>query len=522
MANVIVDKTKLDYLANAISAKSGEPLTLTLDEMVEAVDGIETGGGEPNLQAKTLTVSSAGTETVTADAGYDGLSEVEVSVPQGNPVVGYNSPSFYTSSGQRRWKIQTYCDFPDGEGYGWMGSPLNGSTYTIDAIPTGTTITPSTSSQTIGGANMMMEGAVTVNPIPSQYIIPSGTKTINSVGTTDVTNYASVSVPQADPWLEITSEYYTSGNQRMWRAIPRVLVDVSEGDTAGFIADGYSKSGEDPLTKNAVASGTTITPSTSAQTVGGSDWVMEGAVTVSAMPTGTARPASSITATSATISTSAGTITLTKTNVSSTPQVTAGYISSGTQGTSTVTLSAPVTLQAAATYYPSTSDQTITSPKYLTGTQTIKAVTYANITAENIKNGVTVTIGDSSDADRVLSVTGTYEGGGGSGKNVQMVLARYETNSSSYTATSATITVSKAGTYKCSWTMDRNTTSGTNGTRLYKGTTAQGTAHTTWTHNGSFCQETLTCAANDKLTIYARARSTSYYVGVGNFIIEEQ
>ena len=44
MSNVIVDKTKLDYLANAISAKSGEPLTLTLDEMVEAVDGIETGG----------------------------------------------------------------------------------------------------------------------------------------------------------------------------------------------------------------------------------------------------------------------------------------------------------------------------------------------------------------------------------------------------------------------------------------------------------------------------------------------
>ena len=40
MSNVLVDKDKLDVLANAISNKSGEALTLTLDEMVDAVDGI--------------------------------------------------------------------------------------------------------------------------------------------------------------------------------------------------------------------------------------------------------------------------------------------------------------------------------------------------------------------------------------------------------------------------------------------------------------------------------------------------
>lgn len=36
--------------------------------------------------------------------------------------------------------------------------------------------------------------SVTVNPIPGEYVVPSGTKTITSNGTHDVTNYASVSV----------------------------------------------------------------------------------------------------------------------------------------------------------------------------------------------------------------------------------------------------------------------------------------------------------------------------------------
>ena len=117
--------------------------------------------------------------------------------------------------------------------------------------------------------------------------------------------------------------------------------------------------------------------------------------------------------------------------------------------------------------------------------------------------------------------TGTASGGGG-GKNIQYVMGRYETNSSSYVDTNLSLTVSKAGTYKCYWAQDRNTTSGTNGSRLYKGSTAQGTAHTSWTHNGASCEETLTLAANDVITVRARARNTSYYVGVSNLVIIEQ
>lgn len=127
---------------------------------------------------------------------------------------------------------------------------------------------------------------------------------------------------------------------------------------------------------------------------------------------GSATPASSISGTSATVSTGTNTLTLSKT-VSNTPQVSAGYVSSGTAGNTNVSLTANVTTKAAATIYPSASDQSIASGTYLTGAQTIKGVTYSNLTADNIKNGVTVTIGDSADADRIASVTGTYSGGGG-------------------------------------------------------------------------------------------------------------
>lgn len=67
-----------------------------------------------------------------------------------------------------------------------------------------------------------------------------------------------------------------------------------------------------------------------------------------------------------------------------------------------------ISSKTAATYYPSSSDQTIASGQYLSGTQTIKAVTTTNITAANIKYGVTAEVGDASDSDRVTAVTGTF------------------------------------------------------------------------------------------------------------------
>ena len=96
-----------------------------------------------------------------------------------------------------------------------------------------------------------------------------------------------------------------------------------------------------------------------------------GYYTIGSTPNGSVTAPSSISGTSATVSTGTNTLTLTK-SVSVTPNVTtAGYISSGTAGNSSVSLTASVTTKAAATITPGTSNQTIAANTYLTGIQTI-------------------------------------------------------------------------------------------------------------------------------------------------------
>lgn len=102
---------------------------------------------------------------------------------------------------------------------------------------------------------------------------------------------------------------------------------------------------------------------------------------------GSASPASSISATGASVSTGTNTITLSKT-VSNTPQVSAGYVASGTAGNSAVSLTASVTTKGAATITPGTSNQTIASGTYLTGTQTISGD--ADLVAANIVYGKSI------------------------------------------------------------------------------------------------------------------------------------
>lgn len=148
----------------------------------------------------------------------------------------------------------------------------------------------------------------------------------------------------------------------------------------------------------------TVSPSTSSQTVQpdvGYDGLSS--VTVNAMPSGSAStPATSITANPSISVSSGGLITATASaSQNVTPTVSAGYVSSGTAGTVTVSGSntSQLTTQAAQTITPTTTNQTIASGKYLTGTQTILGD--ANLLAENIKKDVSI-----------FNVVGMFEGGG--------------------------------------------------------------------------------------------------------------
>ena len=163
----------------------------------------------------------------------------------------------------------------------------------------------------------------------------------------------------------------------------------------------------------------TVSPTTSQQTITpdqGYDALSS--VTVNAMPTGSATAPASISGTGAGVTVGTNRLTLSKT-VSVTPTVSAGYISAGTAGNSSVSLQANIITKGRATYHPSTSNQTVSDTQYLTGVQTFNAVTMTNLIAGNIKNGVTIEIGDASDSDCVASVTGTYEGGGGGGSGLE-------------------------------------------------------------------------------------------------------
>lgn len=111
----------------------------------------------------------------------------------------------------------------------------------------------------------------------------------------------------------------------------------------------------------------------------------------------------------------------------------------------------------------------------------------------------------------------------GGGMNVQAYHGTGQSKTTSYSSTGVSISVKASGTYKVSWTAYRNTTSGTNGTQLYIGNSAYGSAQTSWTNSygQSVVLTGVSLTAGQTVEVRARARSTSYVVGVGNLVIEQ-
>lgn len=252
-------------------------------------------------------------------------------------------------------------------------------TYTKPAAPVPTlqtksaTYTPSTSQQTATitydvGYDGLDEVNVTVDAMPSGTAgTPTATKGTVSGNSVSVT-----------PSVTNTTGYITGGTKT---GTP-VTVSASE------LVSG---------TKTISASGTTdVTNYASASVAAGS----------------AATPATTITANPSISVSSGGLITASvSASKSVTPTVSAGYVSSGTAGTVSVSGSntSQLTTQAAQTITPTTTNQTIASGKYLTGTQTILGS--ENLLPENIKKDVVI-----------FGITGTYEGDVPSGYTVTVSL----------------------------------------------------------------------------------------------------
>jgi hypothetical protein len=155
---------------------------------------------------------------------------------------------------------------------------------------------------------------------------------------------------------------------------------------------GKLAAGETAYSKGVLVTGTAPENDSSDLTVSGATvtapaGIYEEAASKS-VATGTATAPTSISGTSATVSTGTNTITLSKT-VSVTPRVTtAGYVSAGTAGNASVSLTASVTTKAAATITPGTTAQEIAAGTYLTGKQTIAGD--SNLKGSNIVSGVSI------------------------------------------------------------------------------------------------------------------------------------
>lgn len=328
----------------AILTKNGQVLTLSGNPINNPSSG---GGGSPNLESKTVNITpseSTQTEHVTPSAGFDGLSEV-------NAVVAA-IPGNYVGSGVTR---RSSTD---------LGA--SGATVTVPAGYYGSQVSKSVDLMTL--------------PTAASTSVTSGYSSKATIGRSTSNQY-----------INIPPGYNASGVYYLISAVANMTLPTAASSTSS----GTSKA--------------TIGRSTAAQYIniptGYND--TGSYYTISATPNGTATAPSTISGTSATVSTGTNTITLSKT-VSVTPSITtAGYISLGTAGNAAVSLTANVATKAAATYYPSTSDQTISASQYLTEAQTIKAVTYSGLSADKILSGTTVKIGDSVDDDRIASVAGS-------------------------------------------------------------------------------------------------------------------
>ena len=378
-------------------------------------------GSTINNQDKTVDPSTS-KQTISADSGYTGLGTVTVNaMPSGT--AGTPSAAKGTVSNH---SITVTPSVTNTTGY-ITGGTKNGTAVTVSAseLVSGTlsvtsngtkdvtnyasvnvnisseaptieslSVTPSESEQTFNASTVDGYKPVTVSAVSSTYV-GSG---ITRRSSTDLTVSGATVTAPAGYYSAAASKSVASGSASAPSSISGTSASVTTGTntltltkivsvtpvvSAGYISSGtatnssVSLTASIPINPTVTASGATVTIPTGYYT----------AQTTKSVASGSATAPSSISGTAASISTGTNTLTLTKT-VSVTPTVSAGYVSAGTAGNSSVSLTASVPTKAAATITPSTTNQTIASGTYLTGTQTILGD--ANLISSNIVAGASI------------------------------------------------------------------------------------------------------------------------------------
>lgn len=294
-------------------------------------------------------------------------------------------------------------------------------------------------------------------------------------------------------------------------SINTIAITYHSDNTITFTTDNINSRDSTSL----LVSGATVTAEAGWYETNISKSVASGSVAVTAT-TATVNPSISVS--------TAGVITA---SVSGTKSVGAtvqtGYVSSATSGTVTITGTTTSTLTTTAGTHitPTTTAQTaVPAYRYTTGSVIVDAIPSQYI----VPSGTLQITANTSSADVTnykyvdVAVSG--------GKNAQIANGFNRVAATAYTAvTGQSITVSKSGTYDVYWVGYRSSTSGTNGSQLYIGNTAYGTASTsfdaTYTNWQMVHLSGVSLTENQTITVRARSRGTSYYMYIANLTIIE-
>lgn len=226
------------------------------------------------LQTKTVTYTpteSQQTGVVTADSGYGGLDKVNVTVNAisstyiGSDIISRSS-SDLTTSGATVSVPAGYYETAASKSVatGSAGTPVaTKGTVSNHAI----SVTPSVTNTTgyiTGGTKTGTAVSVTASELVS------GTLTISSSGTKDVTNYESVSVAAgtvtAPSSISGASASVSTGTNTL--TLSKTVSVTPSVTTAGYVSSGTAGNATVSLTANVTTkAAATITPSTSNQTI---------------------------------------------------------------------------------------------------------------------------------------------------------------------------------------------------------------------------------------------------------------
>ena len=315
--------------------------------------------------------------------------------------------------------------------------------YASASVPSGTAGTPTATKGTVNNHAVTVTPSVTnsagyitggaktgtgVSVFASELV--SGSQTVTSNQTVDVTNLASITVdvPPTTPTLEAVTRNYTPTETAQSETVTPGTgydglssVDISVGAISStYVGTGVTRRDSTDLS----ASGATVTAPAGYYENPATNTIASG----SATPPEVVGTGAGVTCNGTNL------VTLSKV-ISLTPTVSPGYIASGTAANRNVVLSATMPVLGATTYPASTSDQTIAAGTYINGTQTFKA--YAVQSKTFTQNG---TYTPDNGFNGFYTVTVNVAGGSSNWTKL---------GSAEITANTTSTTAASAGTISC-------------------------------------------------------------------------